>query len=101
MNTAQQLFAASALATRSVTVGGIDMTVRELSIRQRKQFADLARDGGESLGPWLVCTACIDVAGLPVFAPGDVEKMLDLSPQIIEALAREVMIASGLLDAKQ
>lgn len=95
--TARNLLGASALATKRITVNGIGLTVRELSIRQRKQFADVARDGEVHAGPWLVCTACLNDDGSQMFGLDDVDAMLDLSPKIIEAVAREVMIISGLM----
>lgn len=94
---ASDILARLALATEPVELpGGGTVIVRELSVAQRGQFADLIRTGAAPVLPWLVVQAVVDENGERVFGPGDEEKVAAGSPKILEVIGQAVLRLSGM-----
>lgn len=94
---ASDILARLALATEPVELpGGGTVIVRELSVAQRGQFADIVRGGTTPILPWLVCQCVVDETGQRLFGAGDEAKIADGSPKVLEVIGQAVMRLSGM-----
>lgn len=95
--TASELLSRAALKTAPVEIdGGGRVFVRELSVAQRSQFVERARNDPASLAAWLVTETCCDEAGVRLFVADDASKLAESSPRIVDAIGTAVLELSGM-----
>jgi hypothetical protein len=93
---AAELLKAGALRTEVVTVRDVQVKVRELSVAQRKRFAEASKVDPMGSSPLLVAMCALDEAGNPLFTESQVGELAELSPELVDSLAKAVIKVSGL-----
>lgn len=78
---------------------GGDVIIRSLSHRERAEIFDrptstaVERTKTEAL---VVASAVIDETGDPIFQPEDLEALQKKNPKVIERIAKEILVLSGI-----
>lgn len=90
-----ELIAAGALRRKTVTVRGVSLCIRELSVDGRRRFTESASTA--SWGSVLAELCVVDPdTGLPIIGSEDAAKLLELSPELVDGIAREVLELCGM-----
>lgn len=99
MTTAAEFFALAPLATRSVPHGTGQARVRELTLPERQEFLEVAREGRKNAALcFLVRTAVIDDDGVPILVGQPDEVLIrTISPEPLAKLGAEVLRLSGMV----
>lgn len=87
---------AGMLRTEVVTVRGVQVKVRELSVAQRKRFADASKVDPLGCTALVVAMCAVDEAGNPMFTEETAAQVAELSPELVDPLVKAVMKLSGL-----
>lgn len=93
---AAELLKAGALRTEVVTVRDVQVKVRELSVAQRKRFAEASKVDPLGSSALLVAMCALDEAGNPLFTESQVGELAELSPELVDSIAKAVIKVSGL-----
>lgn len=88
IKTAGELLAAGALRTKVVEVCGTQVTIRELSVRQR---AGLSKVEKERAAAYIVQQAVIGQDGQALFADTALDQLESLRPELVDGIAAAVM----------
>lgn len=88
IKSAAELLAAGALRTKVVEVCGMQVTIRELSVRQR---AGLTKVEKERAAAYIVQHAVVGPDGQALFADTALEQLEGLRPELVDGIAAAVM----------
>lgn len=91
-----KFFAFGAPRRETVTVGELQVTVRELTVGERAEFVACARDKPLLVPVLLVRLGVVNDDGSPAFTVQDEARIAALRPEVVDAVARVVMRLSGL-----
>lgn len=89
------LKAAASLKVKDIEVAGLPFRIREMSLADRDAFVARAK-AGENTGPLLFASCVIDEAGAQVFKGQEAAIASEVVPAVIEGVAVEALILSGL-----
>lgn len=81
---------------------GVSIRVRQMTVRERDEFAARGRDGAEksSLAAWLVTLLAIDETGAQMFKPEDVEKLEGKSFKAMDRIASAILALNRIDEAQ-
>lgn len=99
---AAEIFAAPDLKTIEIDVpewGGA-IRVREFDLTAREAFAAFCeKNEGRGVLSYVLSLSAVDESGAPVFGKGAAEALAKKNPQVMERIAREIMVLNGLAPA--
>ena len=98
ISTAAELFKAGALRTKVVNVCGHEITIRELSVGARLRLAEADKKQTPSI---LVQEGAVTPEGQPLLTDEETAKLAELSPELIDGIAGEVLKLSAGKEEKK
>lgn len=100
--TKAQLLAALAVQTQTVTVNGIDVNIKTLSVAEIDDVRErLSGDKGSNFGLGMTAYAVVDEAGQPMFNIEDLTEMRALSSKPMGELIKAVLRVNGYKDGSE
>jgi len=96
MSLRDSILAAALLRTKQTAIALIPVMIQELSVKERAEFVALV-NAGAAVSAWLVARKVRDPqTSEAIFSDDDVAHIEASSPGVIEAVAREILVLSGL-----
>jgi hypothetical protein len=94
INSASDLLAVGRLKRKMVDVGGGQVQVRELNVREREQLPALFKASPAEANAFVIKSCVIGEDGKPLFK--DEQEALELAPEIADVLGVAILNLSGV-----
>jgi len=98
MTDLKAFLAGAALRRSRVSVRGMDLIVRQLTITERAEFLRLSQQNPTDGLVYMFRVGCINEDGSPFFADVAESVMADMPPDVVDAVAVAVLGASGMTE---